>query len=275
MNDFFGGSSEMYELTADEGRQNAGKAVKGLLYLVLTALVVITAAHAVMLVLSQTATYAFAAQSGLVESILTGIRIAFPILVEVAAVVAGLGFIQSRWRGGQKTVGLSIEMVWLVFAAANMITFFAVERGQALQSWQVMWVEYGLPISALVAGALTYLLVRSDPDHTRSQEQAAAKERVTAVRFKARHQALLSPAMTRIEYQRAWMDAVKELRSAGYTEEQIRFMMQYTPDLLVDNDGNGRPDILETPQVARPMPIGQSMREPAPRAGVNGTHPNG
>lgn len=270
MNDFFGSNGDMYELTADEGRQNAGKAVKGLLYLVLTALVVITAAHAVMLVLSQTSTYAFAAQSGLVESILTGIRIAFPILVEVAAVVAGLGFIQSRWRGPQKTVGLSIELVWLVFAAANMITFFAVERGQTLQSWQVMWVEYGLPISALIAGALTYLLVRSDPDHTRSQEQAAAQERVTAVRFKARHQALLSPAMTRIEYQRAWMDAVKELRSAGYTEEQIRFMMQYTPDLLVDNDGNGRPDILDTPRVARPMNVVPPVREHGP----NGTHPN-
>lgn len=275
MNDFFN-NGDLYELTADEGRRNAGRAVKGLLYLVLTALVIITAAHAVMLVLSQAGTYRFAGQSGLVETIMTGIRIAFPIIVEAAAVVAGLGFIQSRWRGPQKSVGLSIELVWIVFAAANMITFFAVERGQELQSWQVYWVEYGLPLSALIAGALVYMLVRADPDHTRAQEEAAAAERVAGVRFKARHQALLSPAMTRIEFQRAWMDTVKQLRSAGYTEEQIRFMTQYTPELLVDADGNGRPDVLDTP-AALPthLPTNVPARPPVYANGTNGQHPNG
>ena len=242
MNDFQ--NDDLYELTAEEGRQNARSLVRALLYLVLAAVIIITGAHAVMLVLSQTAAYE-TGQTGLVAGIMTAIRVAFPLIVEAAAVVAGIGFVQSRWRRGQKTVGLGIELTWLVFAAINMVTFFSIERGNELQNWQAAWIQYGLPLSALVAGALTYMLVRADPDHKRDEEHTAARERVQGVRFKARQRALLSPAMARIEAQRAWMDAIKELRAAGYTERQIAFMTQYTPDLLMDADANGRPDIMD------------------------------
>ena len=257
MNDFE--NDDLYELTAEESRQNARSMVRWLLYLVLAAVVIITGAHAVMLVLSQTAAYE-TGQTGLVAGILTAIRVAFPLIVEAAAVVAGIGFIQSRWRRGQKTVGLGIELTWLLFAAVNMITFFTIERGNPLQNWQAAWVQYGLPLSALVAGALTYLLVRADPDHKRDEEHTAARERVQGVRFKARQRALLSPAMARIEAQRAWMDAIKELRAAGYTERQIAFMTQYTPDLLMDNDANGRPDIMDA---IEPRPAGPQVLPPA------------
>lgn len=253
MNDFFN-NDDMYELTAAEGKKNALGIVQVLLYLVLAALVIITGAHAVMLVLSQTAAYTTAGQ-GAVALLLTGIRVAFPLVVELAAVVAGLGFIQSRWRRGQKTYGLAIELVWLVFAAINMVTFFAVERGQPLDNWQVYWVQYGLPLSALIAGSLTYMLVRADPDHARDQERAASIERTSALRFKARQAALLSPAMARIEAQRAWMDTIKELRAMGYTEDQIRFMTQYTPELMLDNDGNGRADVFDA--LDHPIPLAQ------------------
>ena len=243
MNDFE--NENMYELSDSEGKRNTRGIVTMLLYLVLAAVVIITGAHAVMLVLSQTS--GFATGGGMIDAILTGIRVAFPLLVELAAVVAGIGFIQSRWRGAQKTVGLGIELVWLIFAALNMITFFAVERGQALQTWQVNWIQYGLPLSALIAGSLTYVLMRVDPAHKRDQERAATAERVDAMRFKFRQRALLSPAMRNIEKQRAFMDVIDELRSAGYTETQIRFMIQPTPELLADGDENGTPDILEMP----------------------------
>jgi hypothetical protein len=243
MNDFE--NENMYELSDSEGKRNTRGIVTMLLYLVLAAVVIITGAHAVMLVLSQTS--GFATGGGMIDAILTGIRVAFPLLVELAAVVAGIGFIQSRWRGAQKTVGLGIELVWLIFAALNMITFFAVERGQALQTWQVNWIQYGLPLSALIAGSLTYVLMRVDPAHKRDQERAATAERVDAMRFKFRQRALLSPAMRNIEKQRAFMDVIDELRSAGYTETQIRFMIQHTPELLADGDENGTPDILEMP----------------------------
>lgn len=285
MNDNF--DDDLYELTSKEGKKNAIGIVKLLLYLGLAALVVITGAHAVMLVLSQTGQYATAGQ-GAVALILTGIRVAFPLVVELAAIVAGLGFIQSRWRKGQKTYGMAIEIIWLLFAAINMITFFAVERGQALDNWQIAWVQYGLPLSALIAGSLMYMLVRTDPDHAREQERAAASERLAALRFNARQRAMLSPAMTRIEAQRAWMDTVKELRASGYSEAQIRFMMQYTPELLFDGDGNGRADVFdvtggaEPPLIPLARPISNSTHDAArhnapataqPAAGQGGNGP--
>ncbi|HRQ14896.1 MAG TPA: hypothetical protein PK205_16455 [Promineifilum sp.] len=253
MNDFE--NENMYELSDSEGKRNTRGIVTMLLYLVLAAVVIITGAHAVMLVLSQTS--GFATGGGMIDAILTGIRVAFPLLVELAAVVAGIGFIQARWRGAQKTVGLGIELVWLIFAALNMITFFAVERGQALQTWQVNWIQYGLPLSALIAGSLTYVLMRVDPSHKRDQERAATAERVDAMKFKFRQRALLSPALLNIEKQRAFMQVIDELRRDGYSENQIRFMIQHTPELLSDGDENGVPDAMQigpspAPQPARP-----------------------
>ncbi len=249
MNDFE--TDNLYELSDAEGKRNTRGIVNALLYLVLTLVIVVTGAHAVMLVLSQTSAYATGSGS-MIDTLLTGIRVAFPLLVELAAVVAGIGFIQSRWRGPQKSVGLGIELVWLLFAAANMITFFAVERGLALQNWQTAWVQYGLPLSALIAGSLTYVLLRVDPSHKRDQERAATAERVDSMRFKFRQKALLSPAMLNIEKQRAFMLVVEDLRRQGYTESQIRFMIQHTPELLSDGDENGTPDVM---QVTEPVTV--------------------
>lgn len=258
MNDFE--NENMYELSDSEGKRNTRGIVTMLLYLVLAAVVIITGAHAVMLVLSQTS--GFATGGGMIDAILTGIRVAFPLLVELAAVVAGIGFIQARWRGAQKTVGLGIELVWLIFAALNMITFFAVERGQALQTWQVNWIQYGLPLSALIAGSLTYVLMRVDPSHKRDQERAATAERVDAMKFKFRQRALLSPALLNIEKQRAFMQVIDELRRDGYSENQIRFMIQHTPELLSDGDENGIPDAMQIgPTTATPAP--QPARPPS------------
>lgn len=274
MNDDFFDNDNLYELTDQESRRNTQSLVTVLLYLVLAAVIIITGAHAVMLVLSQTADYTFA-DAGLITAILTAIRVAFPLIVEMAAVVAGLGFIRARWRGPQKTVGLGIELVWLVFAAINMITFFAVERGQELQNWQQAWVQYGLPLSALVAGSLTYLLLRADPDHKRETERAATAERVDAMRFRFFQKARLSPAMLNIERQRAYMQVIDDLRRQGYSDGQIRFMMQHTPELMFDGDENGVPDVLELDQTqgrgsraaAEPLPVSE------PVVSVNGREP--
>lgn len=277
MNDF--DNDNLYELSDAEGKRNALDAINTLLYLVLAAVVIITGAHAVMLVLSQTAAY-IAGTDSMINVVLTVIRVAFPLLVELAAVVAGVGFIQARWRGKQKTIGLGIELIWLLFAAANMITFFAVERGQTLQNWQAYWIQYGLPMSALVAGALTYTLLRVDPAHRRDQERAATAERVSAMRFRFFQNARLSPAMLNIEKQRAFMAVVEELRRDGYTEQQIRFMISHTPELLTDGDENGEPDVL---QIGRPVSVPATndaprhVTKPVAKTAVkhaNGVHPN-
>lgn len=257
MNDF---DENLYELSDAEGKRNAQGVISKLLYLVLAAVVLITGAHAVMLVLAQTAAYAIAGESSMITAVLTAIRVAFPLLVEAAAVVAGIGFIQARWRGPQKAVGLGIELIWLLFAAANMITFFAVERGQTLQNWQMYWIQYGLPMSALVAGSLTYALLRVDPAHRRDQERAATAERVDAMKFRFFQKARLSPAMLNIERQRAYMQVIEELRRDGYTEAQIHFMIRHTPELLADGDENGRPDVLDVGAPST-LPIGNSTHD--------------
>lgn len=258
MNDF--DNDNLYELSDAEGKRNAQGLITALLYIVLTAVIVITGAHAVMLVLSQTAAYA--SGGSMIDTILTIIRVAFPLIVELAAVVAGIGFIKARWRGPQKTVGLGIELVWLLFAALNMITFFAVERGATLQDWQTLWVQYGLPLSALIAGSLTYVLMRVDPAHKRDQEQAATAERVNAMRFRFFQKARLSPAMLNIEKQRAFMMVIDDLRRQGYTEAQISFMIQHTPELMADGDENGTPDALEVGRAAIGQITQAAMRQP-------------
>jgi hypothetical protein len=115
-----------------------------------------------------------------------------------------------------------------------------------------MWVQYGLPLSALVAGSLTYALHRADPDHKRAAEQAAAAERIRAIRFAARRDVFISKPMRAIERNRAWVDTVNQLRANGYSDEQIAFIAQYTPELLMDKNANGRPDILDTPPTSLP-----------------------
>lgn len=283
MNDFE--NDDLYELSDQEGKRNLSGLINALLYLVLAAVVIITGAHAVMLVLSQTAAYSFIGESSMVTTILTSIRVAFPLLVEAAAVVAGIGFIKARWRGGQKIVGLGIELIWLLFAALNMITFFAVERGASMQSWQTMWVQYGLPLSALIAGALTYTLMRVDPAHKRDTERAATAERVDAMKFRFFQKARLSPAMLNIEKQRAFMMVIEDLRRQGYTEGQIRFMIQHTPELMADGDENGTPDVMQvSPLQAIPLvrPVSQNTQTAphhdapvAPPQAGQGERPNG
>jgi len=41
---------------------------------------------------------------------------------------------------------------------------------------------------------------------------------------------------------------VEDLRRQGYTEGQIRFMIQHTPELMADGDENGTPDVLQVEQ---------------------------
>ena len=84
MNDFE--NDDLYELSAAEGKRNTKTLLNTLLYLVLAAVIVITGAHAVMLVLSQTAAFAMAGESSMVTTILTAIRVAFPLLVEMAEI---------------------------------------------------------------------------------------------------------------------------------------------------------------------------------------------
>jgi len=255
VNDYFEEDGSDFLLTDQEAMKTWKNMTTYLLYLLLMVVVIVTAAHGIMVVL-HVSSESFSAGSGLFGAFLNVIRISFPVTVELAAIVAGLGFIASYWRGSQKTIAFGIELTWLIFAAANMITMFAIERGLTLESWQVNWIGYGLPVAALVAGSLTYMLKRSDPDHKRRDEAASAKEKAAMLRFTARREVALSPQMRAIERQKAWVDHVNFLRMSGYSDEQVRFIMADTPELLVDGDADGVPDLLEgtRPQRRRAAP---------------------
>lgn len=251
-------TDDSFKLTDGERKTALKSATVALLYILLGIVVLVTGAHGIMLVLSQES--GVVKFSGLWGAVLDALRISFPITVELAAVVAGLGFVSARWRKGQVWVALAIEVVWVLFAAANMITFFAIERSVPLESWQLKWISAGLPLSALAAGILVYMLKRTDPDNKRQMEIEAAQEAVTMTRFAARRDVRTSPQMRAIERQREWLQAVQDLRTAGYTEAQIRFLLADTPELLVDGNKNGRPDLLESGEhrsggpVNRPQP---------------------
>ncbi len=220
---------EDYPLSAEEDARGAIDNVTKLLYVVLGAVVIITAAHAILLVVNTTG--GFVVGDGLFGTILNAIRIAFPVVVELAAVAVCLGFVRSKWRGGQRGIGSSIEGAWFVFAGANMITFFALERGATLQGWQLAWVSWGLPLSALVISAMTYRMLKADPAHKRNNERALAAEKKASAEFNARQGVVMSDAMMTIHERRVWRDTVRDLAANGYDEDEIAFMTAHIPTL--------------------------------------------
>jgi hypothetical protein len=262
-----------FRLTDEESKKNIKRFAMTGLYGLLSIVVIVTGAHAIMLVMAQ-APAAMGAENSLLAKFLNAIRITFPIVVEAAAVVAGLGFIGAKWRKGQKTAAFGIELTWVLFAAANMITFFRIERGLPLETWQVSWVDYGLPLSALIAGILTYSLTRTDPDLKRKDEETAAEEKIKAIQFSSRRDVAISAQRMAIEKQRAWIDFIKMLETKGYSQQQIRFMLQAVPELLVDADRDGNLDLLESgdaPQAA-PQPRQEvPAARPTPAPARNGS----
>lgn len=252
-NGFFNENENDFLLTDQESKKAWKAVTTALLYLLLIIVVIVTAAHGIMVVLYSTD---YSTGGGLTGAFLNMVRISFPVTVELAAIVAGLGFISSSWRKGQKGVAFGIEITWLIFAAANMITMFRIERNLPLETWQQNWISYGLPLSALIAGSLVYMLKRTDPDHKRADETAAAVEKDKMIKFSAWRDVSLSDEKRAIEKQKAWVDYVRVLKTRGYTDAQIRFMMQGVPQLMLDEDGNGTLDLLEAgdsvPGTARP-----------------------
>ena len=259
-NGFFNENENDFLLTDQESKKAWKTVTTALLYFLLIIVVIVTAAHGIMVVLYSTD---YTTGEGLTGAFLNLVRISFPVTVELAAIVAGLGFISSSWRKGQKGVAFGIEMTWIIFAAANMITMFRIERGLPLESWQQNWISYGLPLSALVAGSLVYMLKRTDPDHKRADETAAAVEKDKMIKFSAWRDVSLSDEKRAIEKQKAWVDYVRVLKTRGYTDSQIRFMMQGVPQLMLDEDGDGTIDLLED---GNSIP-GTALPAPAPRGG--------
>lgn len=230
MNIFNRGQSK-YPISDAQAKERMSRNLQTLAYCVIAGLAIITGFHAVMIVLSETAAFTFHGQTGLVLMVMTAARLGFPLLVEAAAVIHVVGAVNGAWKGDQKTWGGFIDLVWLLFAAANMITFFAIERGVALDGWQVAWLQYGLPLSGIIAGVLVTRMILSDPSHQRAEEEAAAEEQRVGTEHLARSQVENSHAMYAVQVRRAWRDYVHQLEAQGYDEDEINFMLANVPEL--------------------------------------------
>jgi len=171
-------------------------------WIALLFLVISTGVHAVSLVISQV---------GMQSGVMFLIRIVSPVLMEIIAAVVAVGFASHAWRGPQKPVGLVVELLWLAFAGLNLLTSFTLESGGAVVGLLAGWLHYGLPLSALLVGALFYAVYRLDPEHRRQTELQATGEVHRMAEFAARREVLTSPQMAAILRQRGWLAVVADL----------------------------------------------------------------
>ena len=217
-----------FELSELESKNSRATLAAWLGWLALTALVISTGVHAVSLVISQV---------GIDNGVMAMIRVTSPILVEVLASIVAIGFTAHAWRATQKVIGFAIEIIWLIFAAANLVTSFTIESGGALTGALSYWLHYGLPLSALIAGALFYAMLRVDPEHKRQSELQATQEAHRMAEFSARRDVLVSPQMAHVLRQRGWLAVISDLEKQGFDQAQIQFMLQGVPQLETITNG--------------------------------------
>jgi len=205
----------------EENKEVLKSLVIGLGWFFLFILMIVTAIHAVSLVLDH----------GEGSGLLFVIRVASPALTEIFAGIIAGGFAVNKWRKGQKISGVVVEVIWLLFAGMNLIASFQIDGGGELSPLLQSWVDFGLPISALITGSLLYVTHRLDPDHAREAAAISAKEQQDNVKFQAKHEVKTSPAFLAVEKKRAWREAIQEMANDGYEPEEIRHMLSHMPTL--------------------------------------------
>lgn len=264
----FGGKRSKYPVSDAQAKERMRRSVKVLGYIVILILITITGLHAVMIILSESAEFTFWGQTGLVLYVLTVARLAFPLLVELSAAIHTYGALNGYWKDEQKSWGGAIDAVWFLFAAANMITFFAIERGQSLEGWQRLWLNVGLPISGIIAGILVIKMLLADPAHKRAEEEAAAQEERIGNEHAVRSEVESSDAMQLVLARRVWRDYAAGLRAQGYDEAEIDFILMHVPELRSDPAPVRQPN-LNAPRYQGISP-GQGVRVPEPAPSANG-----
>ena len=202
----------------------------------LFALILITAVHAVSIVIRH---------HGSGTGILYAMRVAAPIMTEVFTALVTLGFALHLWRGVQKWLGLGVEIIWILFASLNLVSDFTMEGGGVVGGALGYWVSYGLPVSAVVTGVLFYFTLKSSPENKRTDAEKAAASKRAEDDFTARQGVYNSPEFATIQARRAWIDIVNGLKRDGYDDDEIDFMLQRQPQLAgyVPSESAGRTTI--------------------------------
>ena len=226
------------DLSAEAKRSTLATAASWAAWLFLLGLAVLTAIHAISITMAYT-NYtggAFAA-----------VRVFGVILAEFFAVVTAVLLATHVLRAKQKPVAIAVEVSWFIFAAMNLISSFAIEHGGEIPGFVSVWVAYGLPVAALVIGALFYVTLRLDPEAGRADDRAELKEKFAETNHKAAVEVLNSEQMRVVLRQMQWMrQPVIVGKQLGLTDAQIQALQRQAPALLdLNNDGVG--DIMEQP----------------------------
>lgn len=240
-----------YAAYNNESKEGLKKIMAVLSWLALFALILITAVHAVSIVMRH---------HGSGTGALYWLRVAAPIMTEVFTALVTLGFALHLWRGVQQWLGLSVEIIWILFASLNLMSDFTMEGGAAVGGALGYWINYGLPVSAVITGVLFYFTLKSSPENRRIEGEKAAESKRAEDDFSARQGVYESPEFTAIQARRAWIDIVNGLKRDGYDDHEIDFMLQRQPQLAgyVPSETVGRVTIEgqsateETPRAARP-----------------------
>lgn len=202
-------------------------------------LAIVTAVHAISITLHHTRL------SPAGGDVFTVVRVGGVVLVELFAVVAAVMLATHKLRASQKPAALVLELTWVIFAAINLVSSFAIEHGGDLPAFVSTWVTYGLPISALVVGVEFYVIQRLDPDAKRADDDAELLEKFAKVKHSARLEVMASPQMRAVIRQAVWQQLPPIVgRQMNLSDSQIRALTSQAPRLL-DLNQNGVPDIQE------------------------------
>lgn len=235
-----------FDLSREASTGTLGTAAAWLGWALLLGLAVVTAVHAV------TVTQHFTGLSADGGDAFAIIRIAGVILAELFAVVTAVLLATHRLRARQKPAAMALELTWAMFAAVNLISSFAVEHGkiwvpsQEIPSFLATWVQYGLPISALVMGIEFYVMLRLNPDAKRAEDEAELQERFSRIKHNARLEVMASPQMKAVIRQMTWQQLPPIVgRQMNLTDSQIAALTRQAPQLL-DLNGNNITEISES-----------------------------
>lgn len=239
---FYDSEDNDIDLSSSASRSTVTTGAIWLGWALLLALAIVTAVHAISITLHHTS---LNPESG---DVFTVVRVGGVVLVELFAVAAAVLLATHKLRAKQKPAALVLELTWVVFAAVNLISSFAIEHGGTLPAFVSTWVTYGLPVSALIVGVQFYVIMRLDPDAARADDDAELREKFTKLQHDAKLEVMASQQMRAVIRQAAWqkLPAIVGERM-GLSDMQVRALTSQAPKLL-DLNQNGVADIHEVNQ---------------------------
>ena len=271
-------TENVVDLSGNAQRGTIGTIASFASWLLLFALVIVTAVHAI----SVTMAYTNLSTTG--GNLFAIVRIGGVVLVEAFAATTAVLLASHKLRAKQKPVAMAVEGLWVIFAAANMTASFAIEHGGEVPQFVAGWVAYGLPVSALVMGVAFYAMLRLNPDMARADDEAELDNKFRMVKHNARMEVLDSQQMRAVIRQATWQQLPPIIgRQLNLSEQQIATLVKQAPQLL-DLNNNGVPDIQETGNGRGNSGQGHTMTmadlqrflaEQPVATGVNGHGPNG